>query len=330
MNTLDHTTPVLTTGSILKGATTNYIVENMINEGRYGRTYLAIVQSTGQKVAIKQLAPENGNLYTYSDSIQDMASEPSGRFGFDTEVKFLQSIDSPHVIKVLERIDEGCPSYVNAMYVLEYIDGISLNDYIAKTGAMDERKALAVLHAVTKGVRSIHEAGMVHLDIKTSNIMIGKDGRVCLIDFDTLKPHLDSHIRIGTQGYMPVECASDYGKDLLPTPMDIYSLGATLLKMLTGQNPPLAEDIAIKGLPFDLLKNHQVSDKVIGLIGKCMAVKWKERVQTASELLNLIETIIGTATTAPLDDVETVMNQALVTEDIKNDGITIEKADPRT
>ena len=94
MKTLDHTTPVLATGSILKGATTNYIVENMINEGRYGRTYLAIVQSTGQKVAIKQLAPENGNLYTYSDSIQDMASEPSGRFGFDTEVKFLQSIDS--------------------------------------------------------------------------------------------------------------------------------------------------------------------------------------------------------------------------------------------
>ena len=129
---------------------------------------------------------------------------------------------------------------------------------------------------------------MLHLDLKPGNVMLRTDGEAVLIDFglskqfnDKDEPESSTTIGGGTPGYAPLEQANyreDSGK--LPVTMDIYALGGTLYKMLTGKRPPVASDVLIE-FPEQPLRDYKVSNNVITAIRRAMESKPHDRYQSS-------------------------------------------------
>ena len=141
----------------------------------------------------------------------------------------------------------------------------------------------------------MHSKGMLHLDVKPANAMVKDDGTVVLIDFGLSKqyaangePESSTKVGAGTPGYAPLEQASYREGKGFPTMMDVYALGGTLYKMLTGQRPPEASEILNDGFPIGEMKQHGVPPQVAACVRKAMAPLKKDRYKTIDQLLNAL------------------------------------------
>ena len=141
----------------------------------------------------------------------------------------------------------------------------------------------------------MHSKGMLHLDVKPANAMVKDDGTVVLIDFGLSKqyaangePESSTKVGAGTPGYAPLEQASYREGKGFPTMMDVYALGGTLYKMLTGQRPPEASEILNDGFPIGEMKQHGVPPQVAACVRKAMAPLKKDRYKTIDQLLSAL------------------------------------------
>ena len=134
---------------------------------------------------------------------------------------------------------------------MDYIDGCNLNDYL-KSNSISQKEAVEIITDVAKALMYMHEEKHVlHLDLKPGNIMRRKsDGHIFLIDFGLSKhfsndgqPETSTTIGLGTAGYAPVEQSNQAKNGEFRPTIDVYALGATLYKLLTGQTPPVASDL---------------------------------------------------------------------------------------
>ena len=141
---------------------------------------------------------------------------------------------------------------------------------------------------------------MLHLDLKPGNIMINNHDRLVLIDFGLSKrfdlwgnPETSTTIGHGTPGYAPVEQAHYQGNrnEGLPASMDIYALGATIFKMLTGQRPPEASIILNEGFPTDELVSVNTPVELIDVVHTCMEPMRKNRYKSMKEVIVALSTI---------------------------------------
>ncbi len=141
----------------------------------------------------------------------------------------------------------------------------------------------------------MHAHKMLHLDLKPGNIMLRKNKETVLIDFglskqydENGKPETSTTVGSGTPGYAPIEQSNYHeGKDF-PATMDVYALGATMYKMLTGIRPPEASEILNDGFPAYELQKHQVSDSLIASIAKVMSAMKKDRPQSVAAFLETL------------------------------------------
>lgn len=163
---------------------------------------------------------------------------------------------------------------------MEYIDGISLDKKIAQSpqGRMPLTEAIETLKQISAAIAFMHSRNMLHLDVKPGNVMMRKDGTAVLIDFGLSKqytsdgePESSTKVGAGTPGYAPIEQASYHEGKGFPTMMDVYALGGTLFKMLTGQRPPEASEILNEGFPTDSLRQLFIPDNIVNSISKAMA-----------------------------------------------------------
>ena len=282
-----------------------YKIVKTLGRGSFGITYLAttkVALSGGLgkmevtvNVAIKEFFMEEFNSRSRDGSSVDGTNASlvkNYRKKFHREAENLGKLKHLNIVKVLEVFDENNTTY----YAMEYVDGESLDDYIKSKGRISEREVLSLLHEIGTALKHMHDNKMLHLDLKPKNIMRNKDGHLLLIDFGLSKqydqngePESSTTLGLGTPGYAPIEQANYKQDGTFPATLDIYALGATVYKMLTGSTPPHASDILSEGFPEDLFTKLGISSETISMVEKAMSPIKKQRFQTVSELLRVID-----------------------------------------
>ena len=292
----------LPTDAILKGSSYSYRIERTLGQGSFGITYLASVKMSGAlgtidaniKVAIKEffMYKFNGRTGTNVTSGSNGGIYDNYKRKFIREAQNLSKLQHPNIIKVIESFEANNTVY----YVMEYIDGGSLDDYILKEDGLKEDEAKMIALQIGSALSYMHSRGMLHLDLKPSNIMRKKSGEIVLIDFglskqytDNGEPESSTSLGLGTPGYAPIEQANYREGNGFPVTMDVYALGATLFKMLTGVRPPEASDILNDGFPFYELQDKNVSDSLSACVAKAMASLKKDRYQSITAFTDSLD-----------------------------------------
>ena len=268
-----------------------YELLKFLGKGGFGITYLGRHILLNKYVAIKEYFPKdnfrresNGTQVSYSD--KSVARRNIEKFL--KEAKTMAELNHEGVVKVNDVFEENNTAY----YVMDYIEGKSLAEQLP----IAQEQALAYIKQAAEALQYVHTKGILHLDIKPANIMINQSGKAVLIDFGISK-HYDSEGK-GTSsstqgyssGYSPIEQMTPGGLKQFTPPTDIYALGATLYKIISGTTPPASTDLADEET---LSRPENMSREVFGFINKCMQQKRKDRPQTMSEVLGLIEALSG-------------------------------------
>lgn len=324
------TSTQLQPGTVIHGTHNDYRIERVLGQGSFGITYVANVRLKGRlgaiestaMVAIKEfflrdVSSRNG-LRVFSVSDSTLCSDY--RRDFLREAQNLSRLDNDHIVKVLETIEENDTVY----YVMEYLSGGNLDQHILSHGKLSCREALDIAIQIGEALKCMHAQHMLHLDLKPLNVMRGEDGHIVLIDFGLSKcfgadgqPESSTRIGQGTTGYAPIEQHSFKKADGFMPTLDIYALGATLFKMLTGSVPPEASVVLNEGLPVDELSSAGVPPAVIALVERAMQPLRRMRHQTVDEFIDETQRLLASAPSsvggpaAPSADVPTPVGEAI-------------------
>jgi serine/threonine protein kinase len=323
------TSTQLQPGTVIHGTHNDYRIERVLGQGSFGITYVANVRLKGRlgaiesaaMVAIKEfflrdVSCRNG-LRVFSVSDSTLCSDY--RRDFLREAQNLSRLDNDHIVKVLETIEENDTVY----YVMEYLSGGNLDQHILSHGKLSCREALDIAIQIGEALKCMHAQHMLHLDLKPLNVMRGEDGHIVLIDFGLSKcfgadgqPESSTRIGQGTTGYAPIEQHCFKKADGFMPTLDIYALGATLFKMLTGSVPPEASVVLNEGLPVDELSSAGVPPAVIALVERAMQPLRRMRHQTVGEFIDETQRLLASAPSsvggpaAPSADVPTPVGEA--------------------
>lgn len=300
----NNTIKSLKEGSRVNAGT--YRIERVLGSGSFGITYLAstkiiIPGKLGQmkvdvKVAIKEFFMNDVNSRSEDGSTVEGSSGSvfvNYRKKFRKEAENLAKLTHPGIVKVSDIFDENDTTY----YVMEFIEGSSLEKYIQEKRRIPEAEAIQIIRQVGEALSYMHSRKMLHLDIKPNNIMRTAEGKYILIDFglskqfnDKGEPESSTTIGLGTPGYAPLEQASFQKEGTFPATLDVYALGATLFKMLTGQRAPEATYILNDGFPRRTLEKAGVSKQTIDVIEKAMAPMKKNRYPNIKAFIDSLQT----------------------------------------
>lgn len=288
----------LTQGTLLHGDT--YKIEKVLGQGSFGITYLAEHTKLAKKVAIKEFFMKELNSRSEDGSITGMSEGSLSQSycqKFQKEAVNLSRLDHPNIVRVTDSFSENGTFY----YVMDYIEGQNLNDYV-KSHYVDAEDAVSIIKSVADALIYMHEEKhMLHLDLKPSNVMRRNDGHVFLIDFglskhygDDGQPETSTTIGLGTTGYAPIEQANRAKTGEFRPTIDVYALGATLYKLLTRETPPDASVlVSDENLLANKLREKKVSDNLIKVVTEAMCPNVKKRTQSVREF---VYALTGSAT----------------------------------
>lgn len=285
-----------------------YKIERVLGQGGFGITYKAIMKeivsgSLGNMevdvpVAIKEFFMKDtcdreegtGKITVPSQGSRTLVE--LYRKKFVKEAKNLAQMNHPHIVKVVDVFEENDTVY----YVMQYLSGGSLADYVKLHGALDEAIAINYIQQIGSALEYMHQKHICHYDVKPSNILLDDKGGAMLIDFGiskgyTEEGHQTSSTPVGiSAGYAPLEQYQQSLQDFSPA-TDVYGLAATLFYLLTGKNPPEASIVLNEGIED---KPISISDRVWYAIEQGMNPRKKDRVQTISDFIKLLDGIIPT------------------------------------
>ena len=241
---------MLKVGTILHGT---YRIDSYLSSGGFGNTYVATNIEFDERVAIKEffmkgVTQRDDNQTTVSVSnLENTNSFLGQKEKFKKEARRLRKMQNEHLVRVHDLFDENGTTY----YVMDYVDGENLSEWLKRTGRpMTESEVRLILPQILDALKAVHNEGFCHLDIKPSNIMLEKGGKIKLIDFGASK-QLGANGTLTTNaptafaqtpGYAPRE-QMEQNLDKIGPWTDIYALGATLYNLLTNNKPPLPSDI---------------------------------------------------------------------------------------
>ncbi len=274
--------------SVLQGG--KYKIEKVLGQGGFGITYLATQVALQRKVAIKEFFMKS--LCNRDNSTSQVSVGSSGsiemverfRQKFIKEALNIAEFNHPNIIRIYDVFEENETAY----YVMEYIDNGSLSSY----GKISEDKATRYIRQIADALAYIHSRCINHLDIKPGNILLNDLDNAVLIDFGLSKRydsegHQTSTTPVGiSHGYAPVEQYKQGGVGTFSPSTDIYALGATFYKLLTGQVPPDANEIFDDGLPP---LPAEVSESTRKAIIAAMQPQRKNRPQSVAEFLYILD-----------------------------------------
>lgn len=289
----------LTNGTLLQGE--KYRIERYISSGGFGNTYEGELVLIHRRVAIKEFFVKdycNRDEHTARVTVgmqSKVALIERLKEKFTKEAAHIWQFNHPNIVRVTDVFEENGTAY----YVMDYIDGLSLQAMLKRDGAMSEAKALRYIRQVADALQYVHGQKLLHLDIKPGNIMVDANDNAILIDFGTAKQYdeqgenTSTLLGLNTIGYAPPEQMSRSFSDFNPA-ADVYALGATLYRLLTNITPP--DSIMLMSGDEELvpLPSH-FSSATRTAIAKAMIPQRKRRLQTISEFLTMLDNQPATA-----------------------------------
>jgi serine/threonine protein kinase len=220
-----------------------YRVESVLGQGGFGITYLATDTQLEHRVAIKELFPDG------STRSGTHVRPPPGLDFLETKRKFLeearvvQRFHHPNIVRVYGTLEENDTAYI----VMEVLEGSTLGSDVSSNGPFPERTVLEMARQLCEALEVVHDAGLLHRDIKPDNVFLASDNRVVLIDFgsarDFARGQVKKHTRLVTPGYAAPEQYATQATFGAYT--DVYGLAATLYFALEGRMPPLATELML-------------------------------------------------------------------------------------
>ncbi|WP_368622141.1 serine/threonine-protein kinase [Paraburkholderia sp. BR13444] len=235
-----------TTDASLIGKTIRdrYVIVRRLGEGGMGRVYLAELQGMrARRFAVKLLRPELTNNVQFQQRFQD-------------EAKHQAQLDHENIVEMVDYFELDGDYFL----VLDFVDGQPLSDLLdSQPGKkLSEKQALSIITGVLAGLDCAHQKGIVHRDVKPSNVLVDARGRVRITDFGIASDaaclaRTGAGQVIGTPEYMSPEQLS--GSATIDHRSDVYSAGVVLYQMLTGQLP-------FQGDSFQSIQAQQLANAV--------------------------------------------------------------------
>ena len=223
-----------------------YELVRVLGSGGFGITYLGYDHNLDKAVAIKEYLPVDIAGRTGDRSVVPQTEEFRDDFNwglerFLDEARTLARFTHPNIIQVYRFFEAHGTAYI----VMEYAEGETLADLLKRRGTLTEDELKTILLPLLAGLEDVHQAGILHRDIKPGNIMLrALDGSPVLVDFGAARQAVGARSRsmtaIVTPGYAPIEQYSTRGHQGSWT--DVYALGGVCYRALTGELPAEATD----------------------------------------------------------------------------------------
>jgi len=264
-----------------------YSILSEIGSGGMARVYKAQDRYLQRHVAVKILKEE------FKHDVDFLKR-------FEKEAQAAASLTHPNIVQIYDvGTDNG-----NYYIVMELVEGITLKEYIRKVGALDWKEAVSIAIQICSALSKAHSRGIVHRDIKPQNILITSDGIPKVTDFGIARAaSVDtSTMKIDTIGSVHYSSPEQVRGGYIDEKSDIYSIGVTIFEMITGRLPfdgESAVSVALKHiqdippLPTDIKPG--IPSALNMIVMKAMAKSRKDRYQSASELIQDLENLVGKA-----------------------------------
>jgi len=310
-----------------------YHIIKILGQGGFGITYLAHDTNLDQQVAIKEylptdLAVREGDISVHPVSDGHRESYEWGLERFISEARTLAKFKHHNIVRVLSVFTENNTAYM----VMEYEHGEPMDALLKNRKTIEEEKLISILMPMLDGLEQIHKEGFIHRDIKPPNIYIRTDGSPVLLDFGSARQSLGIQTKTLTTlvspGYAPFEQYTSKSDKQGPW-TDIYGLGATLYRAVTGIGPTDAMDRseALLHTNKDVyvsasrIADENYSEDFLAAIDHALMFKTDERPQSISEWRKELDS--GIVNIDAASEAETVaINPATVPD---NDQATDEK-----
>jgi len=296
----------LSLGTVLGG---RFQIDKVLGVGGFGITYLGHHIDLEYKCAIKEYFI-SGKCVRQPDGIsvgyQGLSDEQYAKYKsrFLDEARTLVKVKNRHVVSVIDVFEENSTAYI----VMEFIEGITLQETVRREGALDYLMAVNYIAQLAEAVDCCHRQHILHRDLKPDNIMITPDKRVVLIDFGSARSFVNDevqrHTAILTQGYAPIEQYTSTSKKGNYT--DIYSLGGVFYYVVTGKKPMDATDRMLSEMPSPKTFAPDLPEEAEKTILKAMQMKPENRYQSIGEFM---DDLVGKQVTSEIEHEEAPLTQ---------------------
>jgi serine/threonine protein kinase len=199
-----------------------YVLEREVGRGGMGAVWLARDETLGRRVALKRIGTPQGDVGRQAARAE-------------REARLAAGLAHPHVVSVFDLVPDGEQRWL----VMEYVEGRSLAARVRDRGPLPPAQAADLLRQASEALREAHAAGIVHRDVKPSNMLVTPDDELKLTDFGIAKSADDvtlteAGLVTGSPAYLAPEVAAG---DSATTASDVWSIGATLYHLLSGSPP---------------------------------------------------------------------------------------------
>ena len=261
-----------------------YTLEDVLGRGGMAVVYRGRDEELGRPVAVKILA-------------DNLAGDEAFRERFLREARLAARVAHPNIVDVYDwgEGDDGRP-YI----VMEYVDGETAGELLARRGKLEPDEAVELAVQVCGGLEHAHAAGLVHRDIKPQNLLLRPDGTLKIVDFGIARAEHGTRLTevgsvLGTAAYLAPEQAA--GGEITPA-ADIYALGVVLYELLTGRTPYTYETLTQllvaqqdqQIIPLRQLE-PRVPPRLEEIVMRCLARLPDYRPPSASSLADQLRTL---------------------------------------
>ncbi len=263
-----------------------YRLIELLGQGGMATIFRATDTGLGRDVALKLLRPE-------------YLRDPDFSSRFRHEAQAAASLSHPNVVTVFDYGEDPSGPFI----AMELVDGEDLATILKRSGALPPRQAARIAAAVARALAAAHAKGIIHRDVKPGNVLIGRDGRVKVVDFGIARAVAEAQMTLpgttlGSVHYFSPEPARG---ETTTEASDIYSLGIVLYEMLTGVRPWTGDSAASVALarlsgpvPDPMLVRSSLPPDLAAITRKALAPAPADRFSSASSMADSLDATLST------------------------------------